>query len=59
MSLVRGWTDGAFPNAGLMLKLDDESFSPCTTVTNCNYWPYASDSYADPTLRPKLTIVYD
>jgi hypothetical protein len=28
-------------------------------VTNCNYWAYASDSYADPTLRPKLTIVYD
>jgi hypothetical protein len=58
-SLARGWTDGAFPNDGLMLKLDDESFSPCTTVTNCNYWAYASDSYADPTLRPKLTIVYD
>jgi TGF-beta propeptide len=58
-SLVRGWTDGAFPNDGLMLKLDDESLSPCTTVTNCNYWAYASDSYAHPTLRPKLTIVYD
>jgi hypothetical protein len=28
-------------------------------VTNCNYWAYASDSYADPTLRPKLTTVYD
>ena len=42
-----------------MLKLDDESLSPCTTITNCNYWAYASNDYKlDPTLRPKLTISY-
>jgi hypothetical protein len=57
-SLVRGWTSGAYPNDGVLLKLADESFSACTTVTNCNYWGYASDEYRDPTLRPTLTIVY-
>jgi hypothetical protein len=58
-SLVRGWVSGAYPNDGLMLKLDDESFSPCTTITNCPYWGYASNEYkVDPTLRPKLTVTY-
>jgi len=57
--LVRGWVGGTYPNDGVMLKLDDESFSPCTTITNCNYWAYASNDYKlDPTLRPKLTISY-
>jgi len=58
-SLVRGWVGEAYPNDGLMLKLDDESFSPCTTITNCNYWAYAANDYRlDPALRPKLTISY-
>jgi hypothetical protein len=57
-STVQGWVDGAFQNDGLLLKLDDESASPCTTVTNCNYWPYASNDYSDSSLRPVLTITY-
>jgi hypothetical protein len=40
------------------LKLDNESYSACTTTTNCNYWAYASNDYSDPTLRPELTITY-
>lgn len=57
--LVRGWASGIYPNDGVLLKLDDESFSPCTTVTNCNYWGYASNDYKlDPTLRPTLTVTY-
>ena len=57
-SLVRGWANGTYPNDGVLLKLDDESPSPCTTVTNCNYWPYASNDYSDSSLRPILTVTY-
>lgn len=57
--LVRGWVNRQFRNDGLLVKLADEGFSPCTTETNCNYWAYASDDWSEPTLRPKLTIVFD
>jgi hypothetical protein len=57
-SVVRGWVSHAQPNDGLLLKLADERSSPCTTVTNCNYWAYATDDWPDATLRPKLTITY-
>jgi hypothetical protein len=58
-SLVRQWLDGTAPNLGVALKLDDESFSPCTTITNCNYWGYASDDETTaPTIRPKLSVSY-
>jgi RHS repeat-associated protein len=58
-SLVRQWLDGSAPNLGVGLKLDDESYSACTTVTNCNYWGYVSDDETTaPTLRPKLTVTY-
>jgi Disaggregatase related repeat len=56
--LVQGWASGAYPNDGVLLKLSDESFSPCTTVTNCNYWAYASDDWTDAAYRPKLTIAF-
>jgi hypothetical protein len=56
--LVRSWVAHAYPNDGVVLKLDDESSSPCSTATNCNYWAYASNDYSDATLRPKLTITY-
>jgi hypothetical protein len=55
---AQGWVSGAAANDGLLLKLDDESPSPCTTVTNCNYWAYASNDYSDPSLRPTLTVTY-
>lgn len=55
-SLVRGWLSGQYANDGVLLKLDNESLSPCTTVTNCNYWAYASDDWTDAGYRPKLTI---
>jgi hypothetical protein len=58
-TLVRRWASGEVPNYGVVLKLANEGFSPCTTVTNCNYWPYASDDYPDASLRPKLTVTYD
>jgi hypothetical protein len=57
-TLVRGWVSQAYPNNGVLLKLADESLSPCTTVTNCNYWAYASDDWTDPGYRPKLTITF-
>ena len=57
-STVQGWVSGSYANDGLLLKVDDESFSPCTTITNCNYWPYASNDYSDPSLRPVVTITY-
>ena len=57
-SFAQGWASGAVANDGLLLKLDDESPSPCTTVTNCNYWAYASDDWAEPAFRPTLTITY-
>jgi RHS repeat-associated protein len=58
-SPVRLWVSGDAPNLGLLLKLRDESFSPCTTPTNCNYWGYFADDYTvAPTLRPKLTVTY-
>lgn len=57
-ALVQGWATGAYPNDGLLLKLNDETYSPCTTLTNCDYWSYASDHYNNPVLRPKLTISY-
>jgi RHS repeat-associated protein len=57
--LVRQWLNGGAPNLGILLKLDDESYSACTTVTNCNYWGYISDDYGvAPALRPKLTVTY-
>jgi hypothetical protein len=55
---AQGWVSGAYANDGVLLKLDDESPSACTTVANCNYWPYASNDYPDATLRPTLTITY-
>jgi hypothetical protein len=57
-SIARGWANNTNPNDGILLKLDNESSSPCTTLTNCNYWAYASNEYSDPTLRPTLTITY-
>jgi len=35
---VQGWASGAYQNDGVTLKLDNETLSPCTTITNCNYW---------------------
>lgn len=57
-ALVRGWVSHWYPNDGVLLKLSDESFSACTTVTNCNYWAYASDDWPDAVYRPKLTITF-
>lgn len=57
--LVRNWVSGRKANYGVLLRLRDESFSACTTVTNCNYWAYASDDWAVASLRPKLTVKYD
>jgi hypothetical protein len=57
-TLVQGWVSHWYPNDGVLLKLADESASPCTTVTNCNYWAYASDDWPDASYRPKLTITY-
>jgi RHS repeat-associated protein len=58
-STVQQWVRGDAPNLGFLLKLADESFSPCTTITNCNYWAYFTDDYnVAPTLRPKLTVTY-
>jgi len=58
-STVQQWVRGDVPNLGFLLKLADESFSPCTTVTNCNYWGYFTDDYTvAPTLRPKLVVTY-
>jgi hypothetical protein len=56
--LAQEWFTGAFANDGVVLRLDDESASPCTTVTNCNHWAYASNDYSDASLRPRLTITY-
>jgi len=55
---AQGWVSGAVANNGLLLELDDESPSPCTTVANCNYRAYASNDYSDPSLRPALTVTY-
>jgi hypothetical protein len=55
-SLVQDWVSHAYANDGLLLKLANEQFSPCTTVTNCNYWAYASDDWSDPSYRPRLAI---
>jgi hypothetical protein len=57
-ALVRAWSKGTAANHGVLLKLADESFSPCTTVENCNYWAYSSDDATDVSLRPTLTIAY-
>ena len=58
-SLAQKWIDGSAPNLGMLLKLDDETLSACTTTTNCNYWGYLSDDDTIvPTLRPKLTVTY-
>jgi RHS repeat-associated protein len=58
-SVVQQWMRGDAPNLGLLLKLANESFSPCTTITNCNYWAYQSDDVTvAPTLRPSLTVSY-
>jgi len=58
--VVQQWVRGDAPNLGFLLKLADESFSPCTTITNCNYWAYFTDDYTvAPTLRPKLTVTYE
>jgi RHS repeat-associated protein len=58
-ALLRQWLDGSAPNLGVLMKLDDETFSPCATTSNCNYWGYLADDYTvAPTLRPKLSVTY-
>jgi hypothetical protein len=57
-ALVRAWTSGQAANHGVLLRLADESLSPCTTLTNCNYWSYATDDEPTASLRPKLTVTY-
>jgi uncharacterized repeat protein (TIGR01451 family) len=50
-SLVQGWVSGAYPNQGMILE------SPAASGNNDRQF-YSSDYLTDPTLRPKLTIVY-
>jgi uncharacterized repeat protein (TIGR01451 family) len=50
-SLVQGWVNGSYPNQGMLLE------SPPRSGNNDRQF-YSSDYLADPTLRPKLTIVY-
>jgi uncharacterized repeat protein (TIGR01451 family) len=50
-SLVQGWVSGAYPNQGMLLE------SPARSGNNDRQF-YSSDYLIDPTLRPKLTIVY-
>ena len=48
---VADWTSGGLPNDGLLLKLSDadEAFDSSGPA-------FPSSSYADPALRPKLTV---
>lgn len=55
-SLVQAWVSGSAANDGVLLKLDKETFSQCTSVTNCDYWSYASDDSSQQALRPQLII---
>jgi RHS repeat-associated protein len=49
--IVQGWVDDPQSNAGLLLKLADET-SPAERTL------YLSSEAAEPKLRPKLTVVY-
>jgi len=50
-SLVQGWVSGLYANQGMLLE------SPGRSGNNDREF-YSSDYTLDPTLRPKLTIVY-
>jgi hypothetical protein len=51
--LVQVWSDGERPNNGVVLKLADEA------TTNVQWQYYADDWTTAPTLRPKLTVLYE
>jgi RHS repeat-associated protein len=52
-SLVQQWSNGTYPNLGILLKLDNE-----TLVAGKSADFYSSDFNVAPTLRPKLLVTY-